>query len=395
MSRRRKISGGITCDPYLWQDPKHKTFYAMWQEEHPTGKGTVTRRRALCAKGRRRATKDPREARRLLNNLKRDLWSRNVTVLDRKERVTLEEFHPEFISYIEGRKVRPGTVRHYEDALRAMKDTLGEDMPMSRIEARDLDRVITDLSARGLAAPTINKYLRHMLRIIRRAFAWGYTPVIDRDDLPRPLDVEHRDRFLMLFEIRMVLAEVKSVEVHGICIVSLYSGLRSGEVLALTFADVDNPPGFLRISCKQKNRTESRIPINEEWVRPIIENCRKRVAQRKGKDPSGNDRLFRPRDVSYISKAFKEAVRKARKKSNDRVREDLRFHDLRHTYASYLAMQGEAAKTVQDLMRHKSIVTTQGYMGLLPTHLTQANAKLNFGLVPLPEPAPKRRTSSK
>ncbi|MCP3925492.1 MAG: tyrosine-type recombinase/integrase [Desulfobacterales bacterium] len=66
-----------------------------------------------------------------------------------------------------------------------------------------------------------------------------------------------------------------------------------------------------------------------------------------------------------------------------------RFHDLRHTFASMLAMSGENLKVIQDLMRHKSITSTLVYAKLSPEHLRSASEKVNFGPLPIPKKTSK------
>ena len=52
--------------------------------------------------------------------------------------------------------------------------------------------------------------------------------------------------------------------------------------------------------------------------------------------------------------------------------QDFRFHDLRHTFASWLVMQGESLFTVQKLMTHSTSEMTQVYAHLSDDHLRQA-----------------------
>ena len=57
---------------------------------------------------------------------------------------------------------------------------------------------------------------------------------------------------------------------------------------------------------------------------------------------------------------------------------NFRFHDLRHTFASHLAMQGVDIPTFKDLMGHKTLEMTMRYAHLSPSHKQNAVEKLNF-----------------
>ena len=66
-----------------------------------------------------------------------------------------------------------------------------------------------------------------------------------------------------------------------------------------------------------------------------------------------------------FKKPFKHAIEAA-------VIEDFRFHDLRHTFASHLVMNGVDIKTVQELLGHASVTMTMKYSHLAPDHRTRA-----------------------
>ena len=58
---------------------------------------------------------------------------------------------------------------------------------------------------------------------------------------------------------------------------------------------------------------------------------------------------------------------------------DVRFHDLRHTFASHLVMAGVSLKSVQELMRHKDIGATMIYAKVSAEYLRAAVNSLHFG----------------
>ncbi len=80
------------------------------------------------------------------------------------------------------------------------------------------------------------------------------------------------------------------------------------------------------------------------------------------KGPYSGKRLV----AQNITVKFKRYIRRAG------FSERLRFHSLRHTYASWLAQRGISIKAIQELMRHKNLSTTMRYMHLSPDHLQKA-----------------------
>jgi integrase len=77
-----------------------------------------------------------------------------------------------------------------------------------------------------------------------------------------------------------------------------------------------------------------------------------------------------PISSSSARHAFDEAVKNA-------GLEDFRFHDLRHTFGSHLAMRGVNTRTIQQVMGHKEIKMTMRYSHLSPEYVQEAVEKLD------------------
>ena len=116
---------------------------------------------------------------------------------------------------------------------------------------------------------------------------------------PKPLPLEEQLRYLEKDDLNAILQNIKDLELQDFCLFSALTGLRISEILRLTWKDVDNPEGFLKISAKQKNRKEYRIPINKQ-TRELLARYKSRKV----------GRLFRFRSRHHPSKKFKEAARR-------------------------------------------------------------------------------------
>jgi Phage integrase family len=105
--------------------------------------------------------------------------------------------------------------------------------------------------------------------------------------------------------------------------------------------------------------------------------------------------VFRKRDGrgwGNIRTAFEAACREAKVT-------DFRFHDLRHTCASWLVMKGRSLKEVQEILGHREFSMTLRYAHLSPDRLRDAVASLeHIGATPTPDPdagANAERTGTK
>ena len=178
----------------------------------------------------------------------------------------------EFLENHARTRTRESTVKLYEVALAKAKSCWG-DLPMSAITTRHVDALIADMVRAGLKPPTVNKNFRHVRTALNKAFDWEYLDKPIR--LPEQLGEEQKSRFLTIAQLDQLVSAVTDPELSDFIVVLAYTGLRSGELLALTWDDVDNPEGFLRITSKQKGKKENRIPISTK-VYEILARCRSR-----------------------------------------------------------------------------------------------------------------------
>lgn len=355
---RNKLVDTILEFPYsfptmakLWKRPDTGYFSVVWQE---AGK---QRRRSL-------KTKDRRIAKKLFNVFKRDLVLKKVSPIGGRLKVSISSFRDEFLDHISA-TLSSSTYECYQTAIDKAISCWG-DMPVGHISSRHVDQLIEDMARAGLKTPTVNKNRRHLKAALKKAYEWDYmkSPV----KFPPELKEEKQVRFLTKKELGRILSKVEDDEFADVILLAAYTGLRSGEILRLTNADIDNPEGFLRVSPKQKNKVESWIPVNET-ARSVLNRCRTR----------GTGKVVRFKTRQTISKKFKKAARAA-------GLEHARFHDLRHTFGSHLAMMDVGEKSIQELMRHKSMASTMVYTHVSPKHLAEASNKINYGPMPLPKP---------
>ncbi len=176
-----------------------------------------------------------------------------------------------------------------------------------------------------------------------------------------------RNRFLTKEEARILLDSLmkRSVDLHDMALLSLYAGLRAGEIFNLKWEriiwNVD------RISIADPKNGEGRM----EPMHPIV---KKMLLVRYEKEQTGY--IFKSRNgdkIKDLSNTFQRTVDQLG--FNDRItdpRQKVVFHTLRHTYASWLVMSGVDLYTTQKLMGHKSNQMTQRYAHLAPGYLEKA-----------------------
>lgn len=176
-----------------------------------------------------------------------------------------------------------------------------------------------------------------------------------------------RTRFLTQDEARMLLEELQkhSPDVHDITLLSLYSGMRAGEIFNLQWEHVIWYSE--RVAIVDPKNGESRM----EPMHPLVKEM---LQKRYYSDKEGY--VFKAKDGGKIKKLSRTFARTVKALGlNDKIsdsRQNLVFHSNRHTYASWLVMNGVDLYTTQKLMGHKSNQMTQRYAHLAPGYLEKA-----------------------
>jgi integrase/recombinase XerD len=143
------------------------------------------------------------------------------------------------------------------------------------------------------------------------------------------------------------------------------SGLRKKEVNNLTLADVDYHDGFLRTTGKgQKDRI---VPIGKIACR-YLENYIKSVRPELIKDPYNNHLFLSVRGNRFSKNMVWELVKKYAKKA--KIRKNVHPHTFRHSCATSMLKNKADLRTIQKLLGHSSLTSTQVY-----THLSIADLK--------------------
>lgn len=197
----------------------------------------------------------------------------------------------------------------------------------------------------GKAAATINHKGRILRQIGRAAWLeWGW---LDRPPAVALLTETPRERFLSLAEVEALSRAMTTPEGASYVLLAAYTGIRRGHLLRLTRHDLEGD--FIRLDRSGKTQRLQMLPLHPK-VREIA---------RALPLPIGDRRL-------------REEWSAAREATGI----ECRWHDLRHTCASWLVQAGVPLHTVGEFLGHSSPTMTKRYAHLAPQHLADAIAKL-------------------
>ena len=155
-----------------------------------------------------------------------------------------------------------------------------------------------------------------------------------------------RIRYLTDEEAKRLLNNCQKSELKLLIKMALMTGMRKSEMLNLIWQNIDLKAKLIHIE-ESKNGERRSIPISDSLLDEL-----KAIEEK----PS-NERVFK--DVKSLHYQFKILLKVSAIKN-------FHFHDLRHTFASWLAIKGVSLYTIKELLGHKSILMTQRYAHLSP-----------------------------
>jgi integrase len=267
------------------------------------------------------------------------------------------------------------------------------DIPLQNIDAGKLEKLALYAQKSGKSAATI----RYILAIVSQVWNKAAARDLVQGDSPsrrvkKPRQDNRRVRFLSPDEARTLLATLalRSMDIHDTALLSLFCGLRAGEIHALKWGDIDQENEIIHIR-DPKNKNDRHAFITQEAKEMF---ARRYAAQAKSElvFPATNGEQRR-----WVSDTFSRTVddmglndtgKFTTNESGESVpvkiadaRQRVVFHTLRHTFASWLVQDGTPLYTVAELMGHNSLEMTRRYSHLDPDSLRKATMSLQGKLL--------------
>lgn len=245
---------------------------------------------------------------------------------------------------------------------------------MDQITSFNLEKMKSELLKEEYKPATVKHVLVLVRQIFNKAAAWGlYQGENPIKRVKLPTLVNQRERFLSTDEADTLLKALKekSQQVHDMALLSLHTGMRFGEIAGLKVHDVDLTNDLINIS----------DPKNKKPRKAYMTGAVKAMFQdRIPEDAKSNDLVFpdeKGKQMEFISKTFPRVVDALElNKGVKDNRQKITFHSLRHTFASWLALQGETIQTISELLGHRALQMTMRYSHLTPDHRKAAIGRL-------------------
>lgn len=281
-----------------------------------------------------------------------------------------------FLQYLKvERNASPLTIKSYREDLEALTDHLDERFgaapPPGDLTTLDLRGYVAGLSEQNYAKTTIARRLASLRSFFRFGQREGWAESNPAKPLRNPRRGRALPHFLSSADLERLLAAPPGDKPLGLrdraILEVLYSaGLRVSELVGLNDGDLDLKQGILRV--RGKGKRERLAPIGSFAVRAARAWLAvRRLSSREAEGPAApvfvnkSGRRLTTRSVGRLLEKYLALTGLDRRTTP---------HTLRHSFATHLLDGGADIRGVQELLGHKSLVTTQIY-----THLSTANLR--------------------
>jgi integrase len=229
---------------------------------------------------------------------------------------------------------------------------------------------------------TVKHYRDTLALLFKHAKKWGRTAANPLDGVNKITKIRNeRTRFLSDEERARLLATCKASDnahLYPIVIFALSTGARKGEVLSLTFPDLNLKRG-IAVLRDTKNGDTRAVPIVKS-LQALLKVHLEEVKAFYGElDYTPPALWVFPRRDGLAPIDIRTAWENARDTAG---LVDFRFHDIRHSTASYLAMNGASLVEIAEVLGHRTLQMVRRYAHLSESHVKELVQSVNDKVLP-------------
>lgn len=274
----------------------------------------------------------------------------------------------EYVTYLRIEKglAEKSVASYARDLARLQQWSSAQNKGPANLTRSDLRQWVASLSREGLAPTSVARMVSAARGFYKFLLIDGHIKKHPAEDLDTPQRSAYLPRFLTEDEVERLLAVPDTATAEGLRDRTLFelmyaSGLRVSEAAGLLLGNVDLTLGLL--TCSGKGSKQRRVPIGKSALRWLQLYLPARAKEAMAKTPF----LFvSSRGGALTSEMIQTAIRRyADKAGLERVTP----HTLRHSFATHLIQRGADSRSVQALLGHSDISTTQIYTHMTNRHL--------------------------
>lgn len=298
------------------------------------------------------------------------------TITEKNTEITINKLSQDYLERHCALNCKYSTITLYESYL---KSNLQELKPIKakNLTKRHIENLVLELKRKEISNKTINciiTFLQAMLNYAVEQELIAKNPILRFKKLPQIKPEIHflNEQQILKF---LQLAKKYTPSYYAFFFTAVHTGMRRGELLALEWSDIDFKKQKIRIN-KQiyrgktqttKTGKERYIDISDSLLEILIEHKKKRKVISKYVFHNSEGKPIHPYNMEQ--RYFKPLIGMLNKEFDEENKiKKLRFHDLRHTYATYLLSKGIPVKYVQEQLGHSTArMTLDTYASVMPS----------------------------
>lgn len=295
----------------------------------------------------------------------------------------LRDYLADWLRRCEVKGLAAGTLRRYRQIVTNQLEPMLGGVAVEKLTAERVEGVLEELAAGGLSARTIF----HVRAVLRASLARAVRRKLLSDNPAADVDMPVREptdeqRALTIDEAMRILPELERRRWGAACIVAMTTGLREGEILRLTWADVDLERRMLDVPGTKTKGSKAAIGLPETTAAALRRWRKLQAREQLLAGAEWRDRrgliFTRPDGAPAYGQALLRDVQAA---ADAAGLGHLTFHQLRHTAGSILQAEGVDLKTIQRVLRHATITTTADrYVHVVDAALLDAADRMDRAL---------------
>jgi len=260
-----------------------------------------------------------------------------------------------------GKKGAKSTIESRNDIFENHLTAAIGSIQLGAINKERLDRLVATLEAKELKPRTVRNVLNVLRRALRDAYEWDLLPALPR--FPKIKPPQTSFDYLTLPEVGLLLAGARDAHDRALLHLAACTGLRAGEILALKWGDIDETASVVRVSRSRTRAATKSTKSGRARSIPLTADLLRDLRAHGGEDREREGLVFHRGGQPMLIGRFQEALWRTLK--NAKLRR-IRFHDLRHSFASNLISAGVPIVQVQHWLGHSTVSTTEIYAHLAP-----------------------------
>ena len=296
------------------------------------------------------------------------------------DKITVSEFLDRYMEDFARYSLKQSTFYNYDRMIRLyIKPDIGE-IRLTQLRADHLHALYAKRRSEGLSDRMV-QYVHGILhRTLNKALKWGLISVNPADLAEAPTNRKKEMKIWTAEQVKIFLEHIKNDRWQAVYVTACGTGLREGELLGLSWNNVNLEEKYLKVTqslyyvpgvgntfSEPKSEKSRRMVMLPEFVVEALKAHKLRQDElKKSSHWKENGLVFTTNIGTPISP--RNLVRHFKTKTQEAGLPEIRFHDLRHSFASLLLEKNVNPKVVQEILGHSNItLTLNTYSHIIPT----------------------------